>query len=91
MSYVLLIFILLGYCAPTICVGFQIFRDRLEASTISLKSSVETAFVCFAWKMEATRDFETPANIYQSTWRSIPKYINPEIQIFWPMFQKIWF
>jgi hypothetical protein len=33
--------------------------------------------------MEAISDFKTPANIYQSTGRSIPNDTNSEIQIFW--------
>jgi hypothetical protein len=78
MSYVLLILVLLGYYAPPICVCLPNFRDRVGASSLSLRSRVETAFVCFTRKMEARRDFETPANIYPSTRRTIPKYINRE-------------
>ena len=34
--------------------------------------------------MEAIRNSETQANIYQSIRRSVPKCVSPEIQIFWP-------
>jgi len=84
MSYVLLILVLLGYYALHVCVGFPNFRDRVGASSSCPRSIVETTFVCFTRKMEAIRHLEARPNIYQSTRRSIPKYANREIQIFWP-------